>query len=102
MSSTEAALEEPELLETEWDLEPLVDGQGADGALAKLDEADERATRFAERHAGKVAELDGAGLAEAMRELAAIEDLAGRAGVYAGMRFSTNTLDPERGALMQR
>src|SRR3954470_6578999 len=102
MASTDTALEDPELLETEWDLDPLVDGQGADGVLAKLDEADRRAERFAERYAGKVAELDGAGLVEAMRELEAIEDVAGRAGVYAGLRFSTNTLDPERGALMQR
>src|SRR3954468_3829093 len=102
MASTEAALEEPELLETEWDLDPLVEGQGADGALAQLDDAAQRAERFAERYAGKVAELDGAGLVEAMRELEAIEDVAGRAGVYAGLRFSTNTLDPERGALMQR
>src|SRR4051794_32912315 len=102
MASTDTALEDPELLETEWDLDPLVDGQAADGALAKLDEADRRATEFAERYAGKVAALDGAGLVQAMRELEEIEDLAGRAGVFAGLRFSTNTLDPERGALMQR
>src|SRR3954467_15262861 len=102
MASTDTALEDPELLETEWDLDPLVDGQGADGVLAKLDEADRRAEQFADRYAGKVAELDGPGLVEAMRELEAIEALAGRAGVYAGLRFSTNTLDAERGALMQR
>jgi oligoendopeptidase F len=102
MASTETALEDPELLETEWDLDPLVDGQGADGVMAKLDEADERATAFAERYAGKVAELDGPGLVAAMREVEAIEDAAGRAGVYASLRFSTDTLDPERGALMQR
>src|SRR3954470_13172911 len=102
MSSTDVALEDPELLETEWDLDPLVDGRGADGALAALEEADRHATAFAERYAGKVAGLDGAGLVAAMREVEAIEDLAGRAGGFAGLRFSTNTLDPERGALMQR
>src|SRR4051794_11960573 len=102
MASTDTALEDPELLETEWDLDPLVDGQGADGVLAKLDDADRRAEQFADRYAGKVSELDGPGLVEAMRELEAIEDVAGRAGVYAGLRFSTDTLDAERGALMQR
>jgi oligoendopeptidase F len=102
MATTEAALEEPELLETEWDLAPLVDGQGADGVLAKLDEADQRAEAFAQRYAGNVAELDGAGLVEAMRELAEIEELAGRAGTFAGLRFSTDTMDAERGALLQR
>src|SRR4051794_8612972 len=102
MASTDTALEEPELLETEWDLDPLVDGQGADGVVAKLDEADRRAGSFAQRYAGKVAELDGPGLVEAMRELAEIEELAGRAGTFAGLRFSTDTLDQARGALLQR
>src|SRR3954447_26400965 len=102
MATTEAALGDPELLETEWDLDPLVDGQGAEGVLAKLDEADHRAEGFAERYAGRVAELDGPGLVQAMRELSEIEDLAGRAGAFASLRFSTDTLDPERGALLQR
>jgi oligoendopeptidase F len=102
VTTTDSALEEPELLETAWDLDPLVEGRGADGALAALDDADRRATEFAERYAGKVAELDGPGLVAAMHELEAIEDVAGRAGVYAGLRFSTDTLDPERGALLQR
>ena len=102
MASTEALLEDPELLETEWDLDPLVDGRGEDGALAALEDADARAAAFAERYAGKVAELDGAGLVEAMRELAEIEDLAGKAGSYASLRFSTDTADPSRGALLQK
>src|SRR3954453_8853151 len=101
MATTEAALGDPELLETEWDLDPLVDGQGAEGVLAKLDEADRRAEGFAERYAGRVAELDGPGLVQAMRELSEIEDLAGRAGAFAILRFSTDTLDPERGGLLQ-
>src|SRR5579884_4540393 len=37
-----------------------------------------------------------------MRELSEIEDLVGRAGAYASLRFSTDTADPERGALLQR
>ena len=37
-----------------------------------------------------------------MRELAAISDLAGRAGSYAMLGFSLDTADPERGALLQR
>ena len=41
-------------------------------------------------------------LAEAMRELGEISDLAGRAGSYAGLAFSLDTADPERGALLQR
>ncbi|HVW18085.1 MAG TPA: M3 family oligoendopeptidase, partial [Solirubrobacteraceae bacterium] len=61
-----------------------------------------RAAAFAEAHAGRVAELDGAGLAAAMDELSAIYELAGRAGNYAALRFSADTSDPANGALLQR
>ena len=37
-----------------------------------------------------------------MRELEAISDLAGRAGTYASLRFSVDTISPEVGALMQQ
>ena len=57
---------------------------------------------FAERYRGRVGELDGEELAEAMRELGAISDLGGRAGSYAVLSFSLDTADPERGALIQR
>ena len=102
MASTETALEDPALLETAWDLDPLVDGRGDEGALTWLDEAEERAAAFADTYAGRMAQLDGAQLVEAMRELEAIEELAGKAGTYAGLRFSTDTTDPARGALLQR
>jgi oligoendopeptidase F len=88
--------------QVEWDLAPLVDGDGQAGALRLLDEAEERARAFADAHAGKVADLDAAGLREAMLELGAIEELAGRAGTYAMLRFAVDTADPEIGALLQR
>src|SRR4051812_27459456 len=102
MATTELALEDPELLETAWDLDPLVEARGDDGAVAALDDAERRAEAFASRYAGRVAELGGAELVAAMRELEAIEELAGKAGTYAGLRFSTDTSDPARGALLQR
>ena len=37
-----------------------------------------------------------------MHELAAISELVGRAGSYAELRFSTDTADPARGALLQK
>ena len=49
-----------------------------------------------------IAELDAAGLATVMEELAAIGDLAGRAGSYAGLRFAVDTQDPANGALIAR
>ncbi len=90
------------LTDVAWDLEPLVDGAGREGADRLLDDADGRAARFAGGHAGRVAELDGPGLAAAMRELQVIHDLVGRAGSYASLRFAVDTRDPANGALLAR
>ncbi len=102
MSATADHLSDPELLETEWDLEPLVEGEGGAGVERLLEAATQRATAVAERYAGKVAELDAAGLEEAMRELETINELVGRAAGYASLWFATDTADPARGALLQR
>jgi oligoendopeptidase F len=93
---------DPELAESAWDLEPLVEGAGQAGVEPRMAEALRRAKVFAERHAGKVGKLDSAGLREAMQELAAIQELVGRAGYYAALRFSTDTADPANGALLQK
>jgi oligoendopeptidase F len=92
---------DPELQATAWDLGPLVDGEGAGGVEPRLAEALQRAQAFAERYAGKLDQLDSAGLREAMQELAAIHDLVGRAGGYAALRFATDTAEPANGALLQ-
>jgi oligoendopeptidase F len=102
MATAADHLADPELLATEWDLTPLVDGDESNGVERQLDESAERATAFQARHAGHIGELDAAGLAAAMHELAAIEELVGKAGSYASLRFSTDTADPTRGALLQR
>jgi len=103
MSAADVA--DPELLEVEWDLAPLLDGQ-ADDPVAAIDamlaEAQRRADAFAERYAGRVGGLDGPGLGEAMRELGELQDIVSRAGTFSGLHFSTNTTDPARGALFQR
>jgi oligoendopeptidase F len=90
------------LQDVAWDLQPLVGGRGAEGVDDLLEQGHERAAAFALEHRGRVAELDSKGIAEAMRELAAIYDLVGRAGSYAMLDFSLATGDPKRGALMQR
>jgi oligoendopeptidase F len=100
--STSSTPADPEAERTAWDLQPLVDGEGAEGVERRLEDALARANAFAERYAGRLAELGSAGLAQAMGELAAIHDLVGRAGSYAALNFSTDTADPARGALLQR
>ena len=101
MSSTTANLSDPELLETTWDLSPLVDGDETSGVQRQLEEGAERSGAFAATYAGTIAELDAAGLAAAMHELAAINELIGKAGSFASLQFSTDTADPARGALLQ-
>jgi oligoendopeptidase F len=101
MAATTPESTDPELQATAWDLEPLVEGDAPDGVERRLAAALERAQAFAGRYAGKLAELDSAGLREAMGELAEIYDLVGRAGAYASLRFSTDTADPAIGALLQ-
>ncbi len=84
-----------------WDLEPLVDGRGAEGVDALFDDAESRARALAS-YRGRIAELDVAGLVELMTDLAEVAELAGRAGSYAGLRFAVDTADPATGALMAR
>jgi oligoendopeptidase F len=93
---------DPALQAATWDLEPLVESKGAAGVEELLGDARDRAAEFAERHRGQVADLGADGLADAMHELAAIFDLAGRAGSYAMLSFALDTTDPARGALLQR
>ena len=85
-----------------WDLSDLYAGP-EDAALAgEQEEARAAAGAFNERYAGHVAELDAAGLAEAVTELERIGSLAERVRTYAYLHFSTDTADPARGALLQR
>jgi oligoendopeptidase F len=101
MATTADHLADPELLATEWDLSPLVDDDPEHGVERALEAAIERAQVFAAAHAGRIAELDAAALREAMLELQVISDMVGKAGSYAMLRFSTDTADPARGALLQ-
>jgi len=94
-----------DLQDVAWNLDPLLDG-GADdpdaAVTAMLADAQGRAETFAQTYQGKLAEIDGAGLVAAMRELETIQETLGRAGSYAMLNFAGNTADPPRGALLQK
>jgi oligoendopeptidase F len=95
-------LSDPELLDTAWDLEPLVDGEGEAGVERQLNDALARAELFSTSYAGRLGELDGSALIVGMRELGEIYELIGRAGTYAALRFSADTANPAYGALLQK
>ena len=90
-----------DVTEASWNLETLVYDKGASGAEELMDEAHRRAEKLSSIR-GTVADLDGEGLEAAMEELAAISDALGRAGSYAGLSFSIDMRDEERGALLQK
>ncbi|MEX0664208.1 MAG: M3 family oligoendopeptidase [Acidimicrobiia bacterium] len=85
-----------------WNLEDLVDDRGDAGVDALLDEAAALADELADRCRGRLAELDAVGLAELMLGVGAVAELLGKAGSYAGLKFSVDTTDPALGALMAR
>ena len=95
-----------DLAEVTWQLDDLLGDHAAerpeDALEALLDEAEREAGEFAVKYEGKVADLDGNGLREAMSKLAGIGDLAGRALNYAHLRFAADTADPANGALLQK
>src|SRR6185369_3414249 len=81
-----------------WDLDPLLDGRTVDELL---DEAERRAVALSDER-GRIAGYGAAELARLMAELTTVQSLVGRAGSYAGLRFASDTSDPEHGALMQK
>jgi oligoendopeptidase F len=96
------ALADPQALAAEWQLADLVDGGGDAGVEPILDDAAARTDSFVGAYQHAVAELDAAGLIDAMRALGAIRELVLRASVYAELRFAADSADPACSALLDR
>jgi len=85
-----------------WDLTDLFRG-GDDPALSQtVQDANDAADRFAEKYRGRVAELSGAEMASALEAQAAIQDALSRAAYYANLEWTTDTANPQFGALVQK
>lgn len=82
-----------------WELQPLLDGAASPGDL--IAQAKELAEGLQPMR-GRVATLDAGALAELMMTVAKVSELVSRAGHYGMLRFTENTQDPERGAMMQQ
>ena len=85
-----------------WNLDDLYTGPEDPKFTADIDEALTAAKAFKANYRGKVASLAPGALIEAVKESERIESLITRAGEYAYLRFSTDTSDPSRGALLQK
>ncbi|MFP4227646.1 MAG: M3 family oligoendopeptidase [Salinivenus sp.] len=82
-----------------WRLDDLHDDPAS--LHESLSQAEEEAAAFADRYRGRVAALDADALADALSTLESIRDRLGRAYAFASLHWSTDTNDPERGALLQ-
>jgi len=76
-----------------WDLSPLV--AGAEEARRQLQEGLERARAFESRYRGALAEMDAPGLAEALAELAEIDNDLSRVSSYVNLRESVDVTSEE-------
>ncbi|MEQ4599687.1 MAG: oligoendopeptidase F, partial [Methylobacteriaceae bacterium] len=85
----------------EWDLTDLYPSMDAPAFREDLDRAEAESRAFAERYAGRIAEI-AAGpdassvLGEAVQTFERIEDLMGRLMSYAGLVYSGDTTDETR------
>lgn len=87
-----------------WNLSDLFAGPDDPAIDAALLTAKERAEAFAAAYQGKIdsPDLTAARLLSAVRDYEALWQDAGKPGTYARLRFSADTSDPARGALMAR
>src|SRR5262249_45384093 len=85
-----------------WDLSDLYKGMDDPDIERDFKESDAHADRFAEQYRGRIASLSAKDLALALTELEGIYEQIGRLGSFAGLQWTTDTLNAAFGALMQR
>lgn len=100
MSEPSATSAEQAASEVFWDLEPLVDGGGAEGVRTILEQAQEEADALAREYEGTVGGRSADDIATLVKQLADLSERIGRAGSYAMLAFSADTEDPANGALV--
>ena len=84
-----------------WDLRDLYPAPDSPQLTADLDRTETEAKAFEARYAGKLAGLDGNGLAAAIEGLERIEEVMGRVMSYAQLLFSADSTDAARGQFYQ-
>lgn len=85
----------------EWNLGDLYPGRDSDALKVDLEGCAADAREFAERHKGRVAGLDGSGLARAIAAYEAMDEVLGRVMSYAHLLYAGDMSDPEIGKFFQ-
>jgi len=84
----------------EWDLTDLYPSPDSPELARDLDWLDQECADFAKSYAGKLSELDAAGLLAAVQRYEQIQIIGGRAMSYAGLRYYQITTDSDRAKFM--
>jgi oligoendopeptidase F len=96
MSQTRPAAELPS-----WDLSDLYLAPDSPAVEADFARAERDAKAFSASHAGKLAGLSGAAMADAIRTYEAIEEILGRLASYAQLLFAADSTDAVVGRFYQ-
>ncbi|MEM6623487.1 MAG: M3 family oligoendopeptidase [Pseudomonadota bacterium] len=84
----------------DWDLTDLYAGMDDPKLAADIDQAKADCAGFAQQYQGKLADLDGDGLAGAITDYEKIDLILGRVMSFAGLLYQQNTQDPARAKFM--
>ncbi len=84
----------------DWDLSDLYTAPDAKELTRDMGWLETACASFATDYEGKLADLDAAGLLDAVHRYEEIDVIAGRIMSYAGLRYYQHTTDPERGKFM--
>ncbi len=84
-----------------WDLSDLYKGTSSEQFVADKNRLEDEAATFSSDFRGKIASLTPSELSSVLTRYEQLQDLAGRLGSYAYLAWSTDTLKPENGKLLQ-
>lgn len=85
----------------QWDLSDLYPSTSSQSFIDDKNKIESDSASFATRYRGEVALLGANELSEALQRYEQIQDVAGRLGSFAYLTWSTDTLKPENGKLLQ-
>ncbi|MDZ7641730.1 MAG: M3 family oligoendopeptidase [Desulfurivibrio sp.] len=85
-----------------WQLDDLYTGADDPQLRGDLAHCEQEAQAIHQQFAGRLAELDAAGLAGLVARLEELETRLGRVATFAMLNFTTNTRDAAAGALLQQ
>jgi oligoendopeptidase F len=85
-----------------WDLSDLYPNHTNGSFLSDLEGLEQRALRLAETWRGRLGTIDASHMATFASEYAKVYETADRLGSYTHLLWSTDTLNPEYGRLLQR